>query len=134
MYIIGGTYTLKYSAQSTKDAIHFGTVIAFIGIRYKNYCANTVRTMMVNPSDTQREVYTAVLEAQEAGIDKLRAGVKLSEVYKTVRQKLSDSKFGYLAEKLGKNIGFGMGIDFRESALLIGGKNDQQAKKGTRLY
>ena len=86
--------------------------------------------MMVNPSDEQREVYTVVLEAQEAGIAKIRAGVKLSDVYRTVRQKLAESKFPNLADKLGKNIGFGMGIDFRESALLIGAKNDQIAKKG----
>ena len=30
---LGGTYALKYSAQSTKDSLHFGTVVAFIGIR-----------------------------------------------------------------------------------------------------
>ena len=126
----GGNYALKYSAQSTKDPLHFGTVVAFIGIRYKNYCSNTVRTMMVNPTDDQRDVYTTILEAQEAGIDALRSGVKLNSVYQKVRSKLSESKFPQLAEKLGKNIGFGMGIDFRESALLIGAKNDQVAKKG----
>jgi len=126
----GGNYALKYSAQSTKDPLHFGTVVAFIGIRYKNYCSNTVRTMMVNPTDDQRDVYTTILEAQEAGIDALRSGVKLNSIYQKVRSKLSESKFPHLAEKLGKNIGFGMGIDFRESALLIGAKNDQVAKKG----
>ena len=94
---------------------------------------NLIRTMMVNPSDGQRDVYTAVLEAQEAGIDALRAGAKLSSVYQTVRTKLSESKIPNLAEKLGKNIGFGMGIDFRESALLIGAKNDQIAKKGNTM-
>lgn len=39
----GGGYTLKYSAQSSKETIHFGTIIAFIGLRYKNYCSNAVR-------------------------------------------------------------------------------------------
>jgi hypothetical protein len=41
----GGNFSLKYSAQSTKEPIHFGTIIAFIGLRYKNYCANTVNTL-----------------------------------------------------------------------------------------
>ena len=35
-----------------------------------------------------------------------------------------------LAEKLGKSIGFAMGIDFRQSALLIATKSTQVAKKG----
>ena len=35
--------------------------------------------MMVNPTEQQTETYNAVLEAHEAGIDKLRAGVKLAD-------------------------------------------------------
>ena len=35
-----------------------------------------------------------------------------------------------MAEKLGKNIGFSMGIDFRESALVLNAKNETVAKKG----
>ena len=69
--ILGGTYALKYSAQSTKDSLHFGTVVAFIGIRYKNYCSNTVRTMMVNPTEQQTETYNAVLEAHEGKAEKI---------------------------------------------------------------
>ena len=37
--------------------------------------------MMVNPSEKQKETYTNVVEALETGTDKLRAGVKLNEVY-----------------------------------------------------
>ena len=121
---------IKYSAQSTKDALHFGTVVAFIGVRYKYYCSNAIRTMMVNPSEQQTDTYNVVLDAHEAGIDALRAGVKLADVYKTVKDHLAASKQPKLAEKLGKSIGFAMGIDFRESALLIATKSTQVAKKG----
>ena len=85
---VGGNFTLKYSAQSSKEAIHFGTIIAYIGLRYKNYCSNTVRTMFVNPSDEQREIYDTVYEAHEHALSKLVAGAKLNSVYTSVKTKL----------------------------------------------
>ena len=99
---------------------------------------------MVNPTEQQTETYNAVLEAHEAGIDKLRAGVKLADgkklfsdnfykrfsVYQAVKDNLAASKFPKLADKLGKSIGFAMGIDFRESSLLVATKSTQSAKKG----
>ena len=77
-----------------------------------------------------RDFLYQFLTVHKAGIEKLRAGVKLADVYKTVKDHLAASKFPKLADKLGKSIGFAMGIDFRESALLIATKNTQSAKKG----
>ena len=51
-------------------------------------------------------------------------------VYQAVKNNLAASKFPKLADKLGKSIGFAMGIDFRESSLLVATKSTQSAKKG----
>ena len=53
---------------------------------------------------------------------KLTAGTKLSTVYNSVKEFLSKSKYPSLGDKLTKSIGFAMGIDFRESSLLISPK------------
>ena len=55
--------------------------------------------------------------------------VKLSEVYDTAVKFVKDKR-PELVEKLTKNIGFGMGIEFREAALLITNKTNVRAKKG----
>ena len=48
---------------------------------------------MVNPTEQQTEAYNAVLEAHEAGIDKLRAGVKLADGKIRFFYKISKRKF-----------------------------------------
>lgn len=77
----GGNYNLKFSVQSDKNTLDFGTIVCMLGARYKFYCSNIVRTLMVNPSEEQKEVYTFLVNLQEHIIDKLREGVKLSDVY-----------------------------------------------------
>jgi nucleosome binding factor SPN SPT16 subunit len=47
----GGNYKLKFSVVSDKENVHFGAIVCSFGARYKSYCANIVRTMLVDPSD-----------------------------------------------------------------------------------
>src|SRR5699024_7947282 len=77
----GGNYNLKFSAQSDKNNLHFGAIICSLGVRYKQYCSNVVRTLLVNPTEEQKELYDFLLNVQETVLDKLRAGVRLSDVY-----------------------------------------------------
>lgn len=126
----GGNYSLKYSAQSDKEYIHFGTIVCYLGVRYKNYCSNMARTMFVNPTDAQKEVYTTVSDCFDSIMDKFVPGAKLSSLYEETKLFLQKSKHPELAAKLGKNIGFGMGIDFRESSLVISPKCDEVIRKG----
>jgi len=49
----GGNYSLKFSAVSDKNTtLHFGVIICSLGARYKSYCSNIVRTLLVNPTKT----------------------------------------------------------------------------------
>lgn len=46
----GGVYSLKPSALSNSDALHFGIILCSLGVRYKSYCSNIGRTFMIDPS------------------------------------------------------------------------------------
>jgi nucleosome binding factor SPN SPT16 subunit len=45
----GGNYSLKFTALSGENYLHFGTIICSLGVRYTSYCSNIVRTIFVNP-------------------------------------------------------------------------------------
>ena len=84
---------------------------------------------MVNPSEKMQKDYEFLLEVFEKLLEKLKSGAKLSEVYEKVHNHIN-SKRSDLVDKTTKSFGFGMGIEFRESALLIGPKTSVCAKKG----
>ncbi|KAK8403962.1 hypothetical protein O3P69_000188 [Scylla paramamosain] len=125
----GGNYALKFSVSSDKNPMHFDAIVCCMGVRYKNYCSNICRTFMVNPPDKMQKEYDLLLDLFDALVNKLKDGVKLCDVYEEVVTHLKQRKSD-LVDKLTKAVGFGTGIEFRESALLIGPKNTTVAKKG----
>ncbi|CAK9797670.1 FACT complex subunit spt16 [Anthophora quadrimaculata] len=125
----GGTYSLKFSVVSDKNTLHFGVIVCSLGARYKSYCSNIVRTLLVNPTKTIEDNYNFLLQLEEEILKKLMAGVKISEVYETGVKYVKDEK-PEMIDHLTKNFGFAMGIEFRESSLLIGPKTHAVVKKG----
>jgi len=55
--------------------LHFGTIICSMGLRYKSYCSNIVRTLMVDPSDKVKDMYEFLLEIEEEILKKLTHGM-----------------------------------------------------------
>ncbi|KAK2190440.1 hypothetical protein NP493_80g05043 [Ridgeia piscesae] len=125
----GGNYALKFSVISDKNELHFGSVVCMIGVRYKSYCSNLVRTMLVDPTDEVQESYNLLLNVEEEIIKKLQHGTKLSDVYQAAVDVVKAEKPAYV-EKMTKSVGFAMGIEFREGSLLISSKSTVTAKKG----
>lgn len=109
--------------------MHFGVIICSLGARYKSYCSNIVRTLLVNPTDAIKDNYEFLVELEEELIKNLKAGTKICDVYDIgvafVKSKKSD-----LLDGMTKNFGFAMGIEFRESSLLIAPKTSTVLKKG----
>lgn len=124
----GGNYALKFSVSSDKNNLHFGAIVCCMGVRYKNYCSNICRTFMVNPPEKMQKDYEFLLEVFDVLVNKLQAGAKLSDVYEELNKHIK-SKRSDLAEKFTKGAGFGMGIEFRESSLVIGPKTSLKATK-----
>ncbi|XP_015604416.1 FACT complex subunit spt16 isoform X2 [Cephus cinctus] len=125
----GGNYSLKFSVISDKNIVHFGVIICSLGARYKSYCSNIVRTLLVNPTKAIEDNYNFLLQLEEEILKKLVAGTKISEIYDTGIKFVKNEKPNML-DHLTRNFGFAMGIEFRESSLLIGPKTHAVVKKG----
>uniref|UniRef100_A0A1L8E2L1 FACT complex subunit n=1 Tax=Nyssomyia neivai TaxID=330878 RepID=A0A1L8E2L1_9DIPT len=125
----GGNYSLKYSALSDKNYLHFGAIVCSLGARYKNYCSNITRTLLVNPSDEVQNNYNFLIDLEEEILRKLTPGEKLCDVYEAGLAYAQKTKPN-LVDNLVKTYGFAMGIEFRESSLMIGPKCTAILKKG----
>uniref|UniRef100_A0A8C5P0Y1 FACT complex subunit n=1 Tax=Jaculus jaculus TaxID=51337 RepID=A0A8C5P0Y1_JACJA len=125
----GGNYNLKFSVVSDKNHMHFGAITCAMGIRFKSYCSNLVRTLMVDPSQEVQDNYNFLLQLQEELLKELRHGVKICDVYNAIMDVIKKQK-PELLNKITKNLGFGMGIEFREGSLVINSKNQYKLKKG----
>ncbi|XP_055626889.1 FACT complex subunit spt16 isoform X2 [Toxorhynchites rutilus septentrionalis] len=125
----GGNYSLKFSAFSDKNYLHFGSIICALGARYKSYCSNVVRTLLVNPTDTIQKHYNFLLNLEEELLKVMIPGKKLSEVYDTglAYAKKEEPK---LVDKITKTFGFAVGLEFRENSMIIGPKGAAVLKKG----
>ncbi|XP_062500756.1 FACT complex subunit SPT16-like [Corticium candelabrum] len=125
----GGKFQLKFSVVSDDNKLHFGVIICSLGTRYKSYCSNVIRTMLVEPTQEQQDNYLFLVELEELVLDKLRHGVKLCDVYGATVDHVKAKK-PELESCLTRTIGFAMGIEFRESSLMISAKTTAVAQKG----
>ncbi|XP_071276354.1 LOW QUALITY PROTEIN: FACT complex subunit SPT16 [Agelaius tricolor] len=125
----GGNYSLKFSVVSDKSHMHFGAITCSMGIRYKSYCSNLVRTLMVDPSQDMQDHYSFLLTLQDVLLRELRHGARLCDVYAAVMDVVKKQRPELLG-KITKNLGFAMGIEFREGSLVINSKNQQRLRKG----
>ena len=132
----GGNYKLDFSDNENLEFsdnenldVNFGAIVCSLGVRYKNYCSHIVRTLLVDPSQSLQDTYTYLVTLEELILDKLRAGTRLSDVYKAAMDNVKKEK-PELADKMNKDFGFAMGIEFREGTLVIGPNCDAKVKKG----
>ncbi|CAB1351454.1 unnamed protein product, partial [Coregonus sp. 'balchen'] len=105
----GGNYSLKFSVVSDKNHMHFGAITCAMGIRYKSYCSNLVRTLMVDPPQEMQDNYSFLLQVEEELLKELKHGVKICDAYNAV--------LNY----------------FREGSLVLNSKNQYKLKKGMVL-
>ena len=86
------------------------------GARYKNYCADMTRTVVIGTADAEmKHLYRTVLAAQEAALDMIGAGLFCSAVDKVARDIIDKS--GYEG-CFGHSLGHGVGIDIHEAPRL----------------
>lgn len=62
------------SLRSDKNHMHFGAITCAMGIRYKSYCSNLVRTLMVDPSQEMQDNYNFLLQVEEELLKELKHG------------------------------------------------------------
>lgn len=59
---------------SDKNHMHFGAITCAMGIRYKSYCSNLVRTLMVDPPQEMQDNYNFLLQVEEELLKQLKHG------------------------------------------------------------
>ncbi|GMT28456.1 hypothetical protein PFISCL1PPCAC_19753 [Pristionchus fissidentatus] len=112
----GGSYSFKWSTQTSDNRLHFGAITTSLGAKYENYCSNLARTLLVQPSAELEEAYESVLAAEMKLIESLKPGARVKDAYeaavKTLKPELRDKLYK-------KELGFLTGIEFREGSFTI---------------
>lgn len=128
----GGNYDLRLTATSDSNNLHAGIIIAGFGIRYKTYSSIIARTYLVDPSKSQESNYGFLLSIHEAVMKDVRDGTVAKDLYNKaigmIRAKKPDLEKHFL-----KNIGAGIGIELRDSNMVLNGKNNRILKNGMTL-
>jgi nucleosome binding factor SPN SPT16 subunit len=118
----GGKYVLKFSAQSPDTPMDYGCIVGTVGCRYRSYCSNVGRTMLLEPSDELEKQYEVAMAMEATIIASLKPGAVLSDVYENAMNFLK-SKDPSMVQKLsGAPFGFATGLEFREGQLVISPK------------
>mmetsp|Transcript_57982 Transcript_57982/g.132737 ORF Transcript_57982/g.132737 Transcript_57982/m.132737 type:complete len:1096 (-) Transcript_57982:241-3528(-) len=131
----GGSYDLKYSAATTEKPLHLpapgvpAVHIASLSVRHR-FCTCTLsRTLIFNGRKEQKDNYVLLFDAFEEVLSKIKAGVRMRELWETATTKIKDAK----PELLGnftKELGWAMGYEIRERRYAIDEKNKHQLQAG----
>ena len=97
-----------------------GFVVCDFGVILAGYCSDMTRTVYVGSLSAQaRGVYQAVKQAQQAAVDAVRPGMKVSEVDQVARKSLQNSG---LAKYFTHSTGHGVGLEIHEAPRLAAGQ------------
>jgi Xaa-Pro aminopeptidase len=91
-------------------------VLVDAGARLDHYCSDCTRTFAVGGvSDSLQEIYDVTKEAQQAGLDAVRAGTTGRAVDAAARAVIADAGYG---ESFGHGLGHGLGLMVHEAPTL----------------
>ena len=91
------------------------------GIIHKGYCSDMTRTVYLGkPRPAERQAYAAVLEAQEAAVAAVSAGISCGEVDEAARGVLRRAG---LAEYFSHSTGHGVGLEIHEAPRVGAGQS-----------
>ena len=63
---------------SDNNQLHFGAIVCMVGTRYKSYCSNIVRTLLVEPTADMQANYDLLLRVEEEILTRLQHGAALT--------------------------------------------------------
>lgn len=119
----GKRSALPHGRASTQAIPGDGFVVCDFGVILTGYCSDMTRTVHVGrPSEEARRAYEAVKEAQQAAVDAVHSGQKLSEVDAAARKVLQKNK---LAKYFTHSTGHGVGLEIHESPRVAAGQQDE---------
>ncbi|KAI0709021.1 FACT complex subunit SPT16 [Earliella scabrosa] len=123
-------YDISPTAESTQDDIsHKGVLLVAVGMRYKSYCANLGRSFIVDPSKEQEAIYSLLVSLQSEMLSRLKDGVIAKDMYQHALAYVRERK-PELEARFAKNIGHGMGMEFRDGSYVLSAKNGRKLRTG----
>ncbi|KAF7565099.1 FACT complex subunit spt16 [Pyrenophora tritici-repentis] len=128
----GGAYDLKFAAEPDENNLHAGVIISVLGLRYQTYGAMVGRTYMVGPNKEQETTYKLLLAVHDLVIKTIKDGVVAKDVYGKALALLK-SKKPELEKHFPKNVGYGIGVENKDTSLLLSGKSTRVLKDGMTL-
>ncbi|KAI9064261.1 FACT complex subunit SPT16 [Trametes sanguinea] len=121
-------YDLSPTAESSQDDIsHKGVLLVSVGMRYKSYCANLGRSFIVDPSKEQEAIYALLVSLQSEVLSRMKEGAISKELYQFALSYVREKK-PELESHFVKNIGHGMGMEFRDASYLLSPKNNRRLR------
>lgn len=118
--VASGVRSALPHARPTSEKIGRGFVVLDYGVILGGYCSDMTRTVCVGRVDgAMRDWYSAVLEAQLAGIAAVRSGTQAQHVDAAARNVLRERK---LDKYFTHSLGHGVGIEIHESPRLAKGE------------
>ncbi|KAF2485902.1 FACT complex protein [Neohortaea acidophila] len=125
----GGNFDLKMGAEPDENNLHAGVIVSSLGMRYQNYAAAVARTYLVDPTKAQENMYKLLLNVHETVIKEMRDGVVAKDVYAKALN-LVKAKKPELEKNFVKNVGAGIGIELRDSSLVLNAKDTRTLRDG----
>ena len=107
-------YDLRPGCAPDDRNLHHGIIFVSLGTKYSGYCANIARTVFIDQGAVVKEQYEVLLEAQRAAVDALRPGAQMQAAYEAVVALLETKGKPGLAQKLTRNVGFGIGLEYKD--------------------
>ncbi len=120
--LAAGEHTAIAHHEPTDRQLRRGDLLKIdFGAKVDGYHADCTRTVVLGKAqDWQAEIYAAVKQAQQVGVDRLRPGNSISEVFTAVTESLGQS--GWL-EYFTTGLGHGVGLQIHEDPYF--GASDQ---------
>ena len=108
--VASGKNSSKAHHQTENTKLKKGFCVIDFGIRYKNYCTDTTRTIYLGkPSKKEIKLYNLLLNIQKNIIKKIKLNEKCSELFKEANKNL-----GKYAKYFTHGLGHGFGIKIHE--------------------
>lgn len=116
----GPNSAIPHHQNSTRKLKAQDIVLIDMGMKFEGYCSDMTRTFfMGKPSAEQAHIYNKVLEAQEAAIRALKAGVACKKLDEIARQSMGED-----AQHFGHSLGHGIGLEVHETPNLSSRSKD----------
>lgn len=106
------------------------TIILSICGKYKDFCSNQSRTLIIDPIPEQKAAYEFLVKVFDLIVNSLKVGETFSDVCKKVKDQASKTDNGHLVKFLPKVLGYGIGLKPKEELLAIKEDNDKIIEVG----